>query len=76
MGCARFRGEDGKQHYEALGAADDARDADGLTVYSFPQAQERARGFFAEGRGNWPAMSRRRRPLHRRQGARRLFRGS
>ncbi len=40
---ARFRDEDGKQHYEALGAADDARDADGLTVYRFPQAQERAR---------------------------------
>ena len=44
---ARFRGEDGKQHYEALGAADDARDADGLTVYSFSQAQEAAREFFA-----------------------------
>lgn len=44
---ARFRSEDGKQHYEALGAADDARDADGLTVFSFPQAQERARTFFA-----------------------------
>ena len=44
---ARFRGEDGKQHYEALGAADDARDADGLTVYSFAQAQEVAREFFA-----------------------------
>jgi integrase len=44
---ARFRGEDERQHYEALGAADDARDADGLTVYSFPQAQEAARKFFA-----------------------------
>jgi integrase len=44
---ARLRGEGGKQHYEALGAADDARDADGLTVYSFPQAQEAAREFFA-----------------------------
>jgi integrase len=44
---ARFRDGDGKQHYEALGAADDARDADGLTVYSFPQAQEKARDFFA-----------------------------
>ena len=43
---ARFRGEDGKQHYEALGAADGARDADGLTVYSFSQAQEMAREFF------------------------------
>ncbi|MGP0010121.1 MAG: tyrosine-type recombinase/integrase [Methylocella sp.] len=44
---ARLRGEDGKQHYEALGAADDARDADGLMVYSFSQAQEAAREFFA-----------------------------
>ena len=42
----RFRKEDGKQTYEALGAADDARDPDGLTVFSFAQAQERARGFF------------------------------
>ena len=45
---ARFRDENGKQHYEALGAADDARDADGLTVYSFSQAQDRARAFFAK----------------------------
>ncbi len=44
---ARQRDDDGKQHYEALGAADDARDADGLTAFSFPQAQERARAFFA-----------------------------
>ncbi|MCJ2091141.1 site-specific integrase [Methylobacterium sp. J-072] len=36
-----------KQHYDALGAADDSRDADGLTVFSFAQAQERARGYFA-----------------------------
>ncbi len=45
---ARFRGEDGKQHHEALGAADDARDPDGLTVFSFSQAQERARAFFGQ----------------------------
>ncbi|MDP3552647.1 site-specific integrase [Methylocystis sp.] len=44
---ARFRADDGKQHYESLGAADDARDPDGLTVFSFQQAQERARGVFA-----------------------------
>ena len=44
---ARFRGEDGKQHHEALGAADDARDPDNITVFSFGQAQERARTFFA-----------------------------
>jgi integrase len=42
----RFRAEDGRQHYEALGAADDARDPDNLTVLSFAQAQERARAFF------------------------------
>jgi integrase len=43
---ARLRGDDGSQHYDALGAADDARDADGLTCFTFPQAQERARIFF------------------------------
>ena len=42
----RLRDDDGRQHYEALGAADDARDADGLTVFNFAQAQERARDFF------------------------------
>ena len=35
-----------KQHYDALGAADDSRDADGLTVFSFAHAQERARAYF------------------------------
>jgi integrase len=44
---ARFRDDSGRQHYEALGAADDARDPDGLSVFSFAQAQERARSFFA-----------------------------
>src|ERR1700730_13353778 len=43
---ARLRDIEGKQHYEALGAADDARDADGLTVFNFSRAQERARTFF------------------------------
>src|SRR5207248_113942 len=42
----RFRGEDGRQHYGPLGAADDARDPDGLSVFSFSQAQERARAWF------------------------------
>jgi integrase len=41
-----LRGDDGSQHYDALGAADDARDADGLTCFTFAQAQERARTFF------------------------------
>ena len=45
---ARFRTENGKQVYEALGAADDARDPDGLTVFSFGQAQDSARAFFAQ----------------------------
>lgn len=44
---ARFRDDTGRQHYEALGPADDARDPDGLSVFSFAQAQERARTFFA-----------------------------
>jgi hypothetical protein len=39
--------EEGKQHYNATGAADDIRDADGLTVFSFSQAQEIARTWFA-----------------------------
>jgi hypothetical protein len=43
---ARLRGDDGRQHYEALGAADDAREADGSTVFNYGQAQARAREFF------------------------------
>jgi integrase len=43
---ARLRDETGKQHYEALGAADDARDPDNLTAFSFAQAQALARAFF------------------------------
>jgi integrase len=43
---AKFRDDAGKRHYGALGAADDARDPDGLSVFSFAQAQERAREFF------------------------------
>ena len=43
---ARFRDDAGRQHYFALGAADDAREADKLTVFSFSQAQEKARAFF------------------------------
>jgi integrase len=44
---ARFRDDSGRQHYDALGAADDNRDPDGLTVFSFAQAQEKGREFFA-----------------------------
>jgi hypothetical protein len=43
----RFRDDTGRQHYEALGATDDARDPDGLSAFSFAQAQEKARTFFA-----------------------------
>jgi integrase len=43
---AKFRDDSGKRYYEALGAADDARDPDRLSVFSFAQAQERAREFF------------------------------
>jgi integrase len=45
---ARLRGDEGKQHYDALGAADDVLDPDGLKVFSFAQAQERARTWFAK----------------------------
>jgi integrase len=43
---AKFRTDDGKRRLEALGAADDARDPDGLSVFSFSQAQTRARAWF------------------------------
>jgi integrase len=43
---AKFRDQDGKRHLESLGAADDARDADGLSAFSFSQAQEQARAWF------------------------------
>jgi hypothetical protein len=45
---AKFRDDGGKRHYEALGAADDAREPDGLSVFSFAQAQEKARLFFRD----------------------------
>lgn len=43
----RFRDDTGRQHHGALGAADDSRDPDNLTVFSFAQAQDKARVFFA-----------------------------
>jgi integrase len=42
----RFRDDENRQHYFPLGAADDVRDADGITVFSFAQAQDRARAWF------------------------------
>jgi hypothetical protein len=44
---ARWRGDDGRQHYQKLAAADDARDADGRSVLSYLQAQQQARAWFA-----------------------------
>jgi integrase len=42
----KFRDADGVRQLKALGAADDARDADGLTVFDFRQAQAKARDWF------------------------------
>jgi hypothetical protein len=59
---AKFRDADGKRHLESLGAADDARDADGLSAFSFSQAQERARTWFQrkarERAGDFVALDR------------------
>jgi integrase len=43
---ARMRDQEGRQHFEALGASDDIRDADGITALNFTEAQDRARAFF------------------------------
>jgi integrase len=43
---AKYRDETGHRHHESLGAADDARDSDGVSVFTFSQAQERARSWF------------------------------
>jgi integrase len=43
---ARFFDEDGKKHFEVIGPADDVLDPDGISVFSFSQAQEKAREFF------------------------------
>jgi integrase len=45
---ARFRADNGRQQYSPLGAADDAREPDGLSVFGFAQAQERARRWFEQ----------------------------
>jgi integrase len=44
---ARLRDGEGRQHHQALGSADDTRAGDGLSVFTFGQAQELARQFFA-----------------------------
>lgn len=43
---ARIFDEAGRKHFSVIGAADDTLDPDGVTVFSFPQAQEKAREFF------------------------------
>jgi integrase len=43
---ARFRGDDKQRHYQAIGAADDVRDPDDVSVFNFTQAQKRAHAFF------------------------------
>jgi len=43
---ARYRARDAKQRYRALGAADDAMDADGIQILDFAQAQATARDWF------------------------------
>ena len=53
---AKFRDEFGQRRYDAIGAADDARDPDGVSVLSFAQAQERARKFFKKRRGRQPVI--------------------
>lgn len=45
---ARFRGPDNKYRFKSLGTADDAREADGATVFDFFKAQATAREWFAE----------------------------
>jgi integrase len=50
---ARLRDDNGKQHYQALGSSDDALPADGVNVFAFGQAQERARAFFERKRREW-----------------------
>jgi integrase len=45
---AKYRDETGRRHHESLGAADDARDSDGVSVFSFSQAQEQARAWFRQ----------------------------
>jgi integrase len=44
----KYRDDQGRRHYHAIGGADDHRDPDGLSVFSYAQAQEQARTFFAQ----------------------------
>lgn len=44
---ARLFDEDGKKHFEVIGPADDVLDPDGISVFSYYQAQAKARDFIA-----------------------------
>ncbi len=44
---ARLFDEDGKKHFEVIGPADDVLDPDGISVFSYSQAQAKAREFIA-----------------------------
>jgi integrase len=44
----RFRDTTGRQNFQSIAAADDAAEANGVTVLTFDQAQERARAWFEE----------------------------
>jgi integrase len=43
---SRYRDDIGKQHYNALGAADDAMDSDGTVCLTYAEAQRTADGWF------------------------------
>ena len=48
-----MREEEGKQHFDALGASDDISDADGITALNFAEAQDRACAFFIRDAVPW-----------------------
>lgn len=47
---ARIAGDDGRESYHKLGDADDHQDADGVTVLTYPQAQQKARDLAREAK--------------------------
>src|SRR5665213_2958304 len=57
---ARFRDDSGKQHYEALGGADDARDPDNLTAFRSPRRSRKLAISSPARSGRSPATSFRR----------------
>ena len=53
---ARFRTDEGKYLQEFIGLTDDVQDADGSTVLTFSQAQEKARTWFAAQANGDPSL--------------------